>query len=124
MLLFRRRSRLFGFDPLSLRLLLLLVGDLELIGHLLAKPRNQKLRRQCRVAELDFLDNDSRPQPFGSDRILACSSAARLSARSKTCRPCAPTTLRTIDRMVGTMMLFSISGSPPTEATTNGHCRG
>jgi hypothetical protein len=35
------------------------------------------------------------------------------------CRPCAPTTLRTIDRMVGTMMLFSISGSPPTEATTN-----
>src|SRR6516164_1086975 len=69
-LLLGSRSRLFGLDPLRLRLLLLLVGDLQLIGQLLAQPRNQQLRRQCRITELDLLDDDPRPQSFGSDRIL------------------------------------------------------
>src|SRR5215472_17474652 len=54
----------------------------------------------------------------------ACSSSARLSARSRTCRPCAPTTLRTIERIVGVMMLSSISFNPPTEATTMGALSG
>jgi hypothetical protein len=43
--LFGGRSRLFGLDPLRLRFLLLLVGDLKLVGQLLAQPRNQQLRR-------------------------------------------------------------------------------
>ena len=70
MLLLGCRPRFFGFDALGLRLLLLLIGDLQLVGQLLAQPRHQQLRRQRRIAEFDFLDDDPRPQPFGPDRIL------------------------------------------------------
>ena len=85
-LLLGSRARLLGFDPLRLRLLLLLVGDLKLVGQLLAQPRDQQLRRQGRITELDLLDDDPRPQSFGPDRILRrrARAAARLSARSKT----------------------------------------
>jgi hypothetical protein len=44
-LLLGSRTRFFGFDPLRLRLLLLLVGDLKLIRQLLAQPRNQQQLR-------------------------------------------------------------------------------
>ena len=43
MLLLGGRPRLFGFDALGLRLLLLLIGDLQLIGELLAQPRHDEL---------------------------------------------------------------------------------
>ena len=70
MLLLGGRSGLFGLDPLGLRLLLLLVGDLKLIRQLLAQAGDQQLRRQCRVAKLDLLDDDAGPQTFRADRIL------------------------------------------------------
>ena len=71
-LLLGGRARLFGFDPLRLRLLLLLVGELELVSQLLAQPRDQQLGRQRHVTKLDLLDNDAGAQPFGTDCILDC----------------------------------------------------
>jgi hypothetical protein len=70
---------------LRLRLLLLLIGDLKLIGQLLAKPRNQKLGGQCRITELDLFDDDSRPQPFGTQRrqVKVISTQGQRGARSR-----------------------------------------